>query len=156
MKKLLVLVLALMLCASAVAEIDLSGLSFDELVELRDSALRAMWDCEEWQEVTVPQGVWKVGEDIPFGHWTITPAKNAACEFSKITYCKVLDETGRNPKLGKGFLSIDLIYLPSKDYPGEQQSVDLDLQYEGYLIIDLGDVIFVPYTGHADLGFKAP
>ena len=51
---------------------DLSGLSYDELVQLRDKINLAIWNSEEWQEVTVPIGVWVVGEDIPVGHWSIS------------------------------------------------------------------------------------
>lgn len=157
MKKLILLVLALMLCASALAEVDLSGLTFDELVDLRDRAQRAMWDCEEWQEVTVPQGIWRVGEDIPFGHWTVTPAMNTTYGFTNITYCGALDETGSRPKVpGGGFYYAGNISIDTPEHDGYMHSLELNLQNEGYLIIEYGDVIFTPYAGHPDLGFKKP
>ena len=78
MKRILALILTMSALAaiplSAHAEekkIDLSGLTYNELVELKDQINLAIWECDEWQEVEVPQGIWKVGEDIPAGHWTI-------------------------------------------------------------------------------------
>ena len=67
------LVITLLLgVSSAIADgIDLSQLSIDELVALKDKINLAIWNSQEWQEVKVPQGVWKVGEDIPAGHWSI-------------------------------------------------------------------------------------
>ena len=55
---------------------DLSGLSFDELVLLRDQLNLAIWNSKEWQEVKVPIGVWKIGDDIPVGKWTISAASD--------------------------------------------------------------------------------
>lgn len=72
MKKLIsVLLLLCMLTAPAFAEIDLSSLSFDELVELRQKCQSEMMSRTEWKEVQVPQGVWQVGKDIPAGDWII-------------------------------------------------------------------------------------
>ena len=49
---------------SCAEDIDLSGMSIDELVELKDRINLAIWNSQEWEEVTVPQGEWIVGEDI--------------------------------------------------------------------------------------------
>ena len=53
MKKLVALVLAIVLSAGiALAEgIDLSGMSYDELVALKDRINLAMWQSDEWQMV---------------------------------------------------------------------------------------------------------
>ena len=55
MKKLIALILAVMLlCSTAcAAEIDLSGMSLAELLELQQRVTMAMWETEEWQEVEV-------------------------------------------------------------------------------------------------------
>ena len=73
MKRVIVLVVVLMLVgAIAISEgVDLSEMSYDELVNLRERINPAIWNSEDWQEVTVPQGTWIVGEDIPAGHWAI-------------------------------------------------------------------------------------
>lgn len=76
MKKLatLILILALILVPAARAEIDLSGMSFDELVDLQRQVTAAIMQTDEWQEVEVPAGYYEVGVDIPAGRWTIAPA----------------------------------------------------------------------------------
>lgn len=72
MKKVLVLLVALLCLSSAFAEeIDLSSLSFSDLAALRDRCQMEMMTRDEWQEVTVPQGIWEVGKDIPAGTWLI-------------------------------------------------------------------------------------
>ena len=63
----LAFVLVLTLAPAAFADVDLSGMSFDELVALKDQINLALWNSADWQEVTVPQGVWQVGADIPAG-----------------------------------------------------------------------------------------
>ena len=77
MKKLFALILALILVSSAaVAEgIDLSGLSFDELLELQQRVNEALWASDGWNHVKVPSGYFEIGSDIPAGRWTITTAE---------------------------------------------------------------------------------
>ncbi len=53
------------------AEIDLSSLSFTELLELNKQVNMAIMESDGWQEVTVPIGIYKVGEEIPAGTWTV-------------------------------------------------------------------------------------
>ena len=96
MKKLItvILILALILPVAALADLpDLSGLSFNELVQLRDQLNLAIWNSQEWQ-VTVPIGVWKVGEDIPVGKWTIRAASENENVGTYIVYCDVLEPSG--------------------------------------------------------------
>lgn len=79
MKKSLALVLAVAILLPVVsfAEIpDISNLSFSELLSLRSACQRAMWECDDWQSVNVPAGVYKVGDEIPAGKWTIQSASN--------------------------------------------------------------------------------
>lgn len=73
MKKLLsvVLLLCLLIPAAIAEDMDLSQLSFNELASLRDRCQMEMMSRSEWKEVQVPQGVWKVGKDIPAGDWII-------------------------------------------------------------------------------------
>ena len=73
MKRTIAMVIVFLLVLSDItfAEVDLSGMSYDELVILKDRIDKTIWDSQEWQEVTVPQGLYKIGEDIPAGKWTI-------------------------------------------------------------------------------------
>ncbi len=88
-----ILVLVLLVVSSAAAEdIDLSGLSFDQLVQLQSRITMEMMQRDEWQEVTVPAGVYMVGRDIPAGKWEVT-----ATQFlSYLTYGKELKEDNKN------------------------------------------------------------
>lgn len=52
--------------------IDLSAMSFDELLALRQQVNMAIWQSDGWQAVEVPAGMYQVGVDIPAGKWTIT------------------------------------------------------------------------------------
>lgn len=72
MKRVALLVMALLLVgALASADVDLSGMTYDELVELRDQLDKTIWAMDEWEYVQVPGGDYDVGVDIPAGRWTL-------------------------------------------------------------------------------------
>lgn len=158
MKKLVALVLVLLSFTSTAnaLDIDLSGLSLAELIELQQRVTMAMWETEEWQEVEVPVGVYKIGEDIPEGHWTISATRVQS--LITLTLAKKLDSTGRNYDWS------DMIYteaLTSKDsmanamLPGQySDTTDINLSANTYLIVEGGSVIFTPFSGKPSLGFK--
>ena len=154
MKKLLtvVLILALALPALALADLpDISGLSFDELVQLKEQINLAMWNSQEWQEVTVPAGVWKVGEDIPAGHWSISIVGHG---LTTVWYCEQIDEVGNPVCWGAKYADKA---VASDDFKAFNETydhvIDFDVQDGWYLIFDKA-VVFTPYTGKPDLGFK--
>lgn len=158
MKRLISVLLLMMMVSCACAEdIDLSGLSYAELVALKDRINLAMWKSEEWQEVTVPIGLYEVGKDIPAGHWTIS---SIATYYSRIEVCDKLDTSGTdvNPYIRGSVYYCDALiknpksitYKPNDDITAF--SVNL---YEGlYVAIKEGSVVFTPYTGKPSLGFK--
>lgn len=148
-------VLALSVTPVALADqIDLSGMSFDELVALKDRIDLAIWNSQEWQEVEVPQGVWKVGEDIPVGHWTIKSVEG----WASITVGTALNEGGKDiDTWNSRFYYYDSVYHPSyKSYNSASNKTELDFNLtEGmYIVIDMGVVSFSPYAGKPKLGFK--
>lgn len=149
----LVVFLTLSVPCLALADVDLTGLSYDELVALKDQINLAMWQSEEWQEVTVPQGVWQVGVDIPAGHWTIKAYDGAN---TSIKYGSRLDSTGRD--MGYGDFDIyETVKSPSRSTfrkGDDQEQIDIDAKDGYYFVIDNGDAVFTPYTGKASLGFK--
>ena len=131
-------------------EIDLSELSFDELVELKDRINMAIWESEEWQEVEVPQGVWEVGEDIPAGKWTIRALDEGT---TSISVGKELKNGGTDVKV----ISFQQVrsplhrsYKDGKDVP--EWTIELE---EGQFVqIQSGTAVFSPYSGKPSLGFK--
>ena len=153
MKKVLC-VLAVLLCilATAAAEVDLSGMNYDELVALKDQINKAIWESQEWQEVTVPQGVWRVGEDIPAGHWTVSVPFGGYISFY---YCENVTEM-HEPDRQKPYRSQMLLSPERTPTAGQQipSSVDQEMRDGMYVIIGGGDAIFTPYSGKPSLEFK--
>lgn len=73
MKKLLIIFVAIVCFATiALAEQDLSEMSFDELIDLRDKINAEITKRPEWKGVEVPAGEWIVGVDIPEGTYSVT------------------------------------------------------------------------------------
>ena len=156
MKKIFAIVVVLVLIGSfALADVDLSGMSYDELVALKDEINLAIWNSQEWQEVTVPIGVWKVGEDIPEGHWTIKASPEGPSSWGSVHIGTALDEIGKSIDA----LNSDFTYYVQIKKAGSSAAVDLeetdiDLKNGTYVIIDNTDMVFSPYAGKPSLGFK--
>lgn len=150
----LVLVLLSLFSVAAASTIDLSDMTYDELVALKDKINLAIWNSQEWQEVTVPQGVWMVGKDIPSGHWTIKTVASWAC----VELCTALDETGKDVDLWVSeFYHSEHVANPKSKYfdpTSDKAETDLVLKDGTYVIVDGGNVIFTPYSGKPSLGFK--
>ena len=165
-KKLLCFVIAISVALSCTLglceeKIDLSGLSYDELVALKDRINLAIWNSEDWQEVTVPQGVWKVGEDIPAGTWTVRCADIGRdgymmreCDFS---WGENLAKNGLAVEW-KGRYDLVTIYNPNNEYykEGYLTEYTFTVQNGDYIIIDgaYNKAVFTPYAGKPSLGFK--
>lgn len=147
-----VLVMSMLLPAAALADLpDISGLSFDELVQLKDQLNISIWNSEEWQEVTVPAGVWIVGEDIPAGHWTIRPLPN---DYVNVTYFDKIDQFGKDVAPGWiGWGGCLTSYGEGSITYGELTEVDLIMEPGMYFKCG-HTVIFTPYSGKPSLGFN--
>ena len=135
---------------AAAEEPDLSGLSFDQLVALRERLNLAIWSCQEWQEVTVPAGTWVIGVDIPAGHWTVRPLKN---DYVSVTYCDAVDEYGTDPAPGWNGWNGCLTGSDTGITASEPHEISLEMK-DGMFFICRHTVTFTPYTGKPDLGFQ--
>ena len=71
MAVIIVLTLSLLVSASIAEGMDLSSLSYAELQQMKDKIDAEMVMRPEWPGVFVPSGVYKVGEDIPEGFYSI-------------------------------------------------------------------------------------
>lgn len=155
MKKLLAVFLMISLAVTtAFAEsIDLSGMSFDELVALRARINMALWSTDAWQEVTVPIGVWEVGKDIPAGHWTLSATEGNT---TYIFYGDKLKDADSLSVSGDVYINEELISTSYANYDENQHRVymDIDAKEGCYIIIRYGAAVFTPYVGKPDLGFK--
>lgn len=133
MKKLIaVLIAALMLtgCASAAVDIDLSSLSFDELIELRTQIALEMWHRDEWKEAVAPSGYYEVGSDIPAGRWTISVVDSSAF----VGFYKTLPDALK----GENSLFSEALF------DDETWSVIIE---DGMGVNISGEVVFQPYKG---------
>ena len=91
MKKFLVMILVVCLLvpiAAADGGIDLSALSYAQLVDLQQRISAEIVTRPEWKEVTVPSGTWAVGKDIPAGEYSIAATKTGG-------YLRIRDEKGK-------------------------------------------------------------
>lgn len=132
--------------------IDLSSMSYDELIELKNKINLAIWESEEWQEVTVPPGTYKIGEDIPAGHWTIKPGISHG--YFHVWYFEQPNEFNKPvaplTKYDHSSLATEDFHPFDEEYIHE---VDYDM-IEGWYFYTENTVIFSPYSGKPDLGFK--
>ena len=155
MKRIAAFIAVLMLFASsALADIDLSVMTVEELVALKQQIDLEIASRPEVKSVVVPVGVWKIGEDIPAGHWNMTTEKGHKSCWSSIVYCDALDETGK-----KISPNSEIWYRDNVKYEGgdtiiiDKTNIDLDMKDGMYLIIENAPLVFTPYTGKPDLGF---
>lgn len=122
MKKLLILALVLFLLPVSVSA-ELSDLSYDELLALRNDVNAEIMSRPEWKQVVVPAGTWIVGQDIPAGVYSITSASGELARF-----------ISKNAD-GK---QIDYIWLSKEKTLGRTELL------EGYIIELTDSVIFAP------------
>ena len=156
MKKLICMIAAVitLFASTAFADVDLSGMTYDELVALKNQINLAMWQCEEWQEVTVPQGVWQVGVDIPAGQWTVTA--HPGTSMIEISWGEKLSESGSSIAWSGRNSCYNLVCNP------ETMNYDVNYSYQysfevrdgDYIVITYGAAVFTPYVGKPSLNFK--
>lgn len=130
MKKLIALILVALslIPVIAFADVDLSGMSFDELVSLNGKLLKEIVSRPEFKEVTVPTGSYKVREDIPAGTYSLGLANGTFGSMIQVNgFQDTYSVTSTDQTVGKMILK-------------DGDSVD----------ISIGSVVFKPYVG---LGF---
>ena len=132
------------------ADIDLSGMNYDELVALKDQINLAIWNSEDWQEVEVPQGVWEVGEDIPVGKWEIKALPGAQ---TKIVYGTEVKEGGTDVT-ARSWQRIKDENYRNYDSNEDVTSWIIEVEEGYYLQVEDGPAVFMPYNGKLSLGFK--
>jgi len=156
MKKLITvfLILALLIPFAAFADLpDISHLSFNELVELRDQIDIAIWNSQEWQEVTVPPGVYEIGVDIPAGHWSVRPFEG--CGPAYVIYASGVQDQGHDVDLFAGDYIMECLCDPSSElYSAEYKTTTSIIMEAGHFVRLDCTMIFTPYSGKPDLGFK--
>lgn len=143
MKKLFVLVLALvLLCPSALAlkNESLDDISFDDLVQYRKYFDMYLMDRPEFKQVTIPEGIYKIGVDIPAGDWNVIPVSGEQALFD---YFEKLDQYGNAPDKDSYYMWDRIVNIPGY----EVKSMHYDLKDGMYVRISMAPVIFSKYTG---------
>ena len=118
----------------ALADVDLSGMSFDELIDLQSQLTSEILSRSEWKEIRVPVGTYEVGVDIPAGAYTVTIKQGSTNLFVKDA---VTGYTIHNLALYTSFADRNIIKK-------------LVLEEGNIVEITFAAVYFSPYTG---LGF---
>ena len=132
---------------------SLEGLSYDELIGIKDKLNLALWNSYDWERVLVPFGIYKVGTDFPEGHWSLEPpAGSSAC----VEYGPGL----MGSQMGLSISGSWAEYLYSEDYPyydeGDVSKTDINMSEGNYFSVSSGVYAWVtPYVSGASLGFKA-
>ena len=138
-------------CTLAEVNVDLSELSFEELIDLREAINLALWNTEEWQEVIVPKGVYEIGVDIPAGTWSITAYDG---QMIIVTLGNSYDNDKRQMS---DYVEMESVYSPNAktyDEGTDITRIDLELHEGQYLDIKMASAVFTPFIGKQDLGFK--
>lgn len=144
MKKLLSLLLILALLPCVAFADALSGKSYEQLVELNDQINLAIWEAAESRTVTVPQGAWQVGVDIPAGHWSICAPEGAE---TGVTLCSALNDS-------RSSYAQDALLGSARVTAGAQGAVDWVLSDGQFVLVEAGGAVFAPYLGKPDITAK--
>lgn len=138
MKRLIALLLACLLvvpCAFA-EDIDLSSLSFIDLVILKERISQELTTRPEWKSVPVPPGLYQVGVDIPAGDWCLKCADSS--NVVNVTCGTKLNDTRTD--VDGGFQFYGLIY---KEDDGSNTTQINAVLYDGlYIRVQFGSVLF--------------
>lgn len=136
----LIAITALTVTFASAESIDLSSLTYDELIALSTKITMEIMSRPDFKTVKVPPGAYEVGKDIPAGKWTIT-ATEGACE---VYWGKSLDEYGVSVSFSDRIATID-------DW-GSQSTASWDLVEGTFIVINRNAVTFSTYTP-VSLGF---
>ena len=144
MKKImLVLLIFIFIPICCIAEFDLSGMDYDELVDLSKQVGIAMMEHEDFESVVVPANIWAVGEDIPEGTWVLTSTNG---DYVNVQYGKTLDSSLNSLAIfGDGNISRSL--------EGEE-SWRIIAKKGFYFEFTSGEITFTKDKGSSGLGFK--
>lgn len=139
--------------SSSADAFDFSGLSLAELAELQSRITLAMFETDEWQEVEVPQGVYKIGEDIPAGKWTIQPVNGG---HTYVYWGDMLNPSGLSLSGSGRIYEYANLYSKTHEWyrTDDQTEITFDMQDGQYFIVDMGVAVFTPYAGAPKLNFK--
>lgn len=157
MRKFIVFVIAFCLIPCfCYAKIDYRNMTLEELIDIRQQALNAMYEKDGWQNIIVPCGIYYVGIDIPSGIWDI---KCSDAEDQTFTYISYGYETRKDGSYSMINLNNNVIRVYKEGVKNTDTdgltSIRVTLK-EGMIIAVIptfAPAIFTPYIGN-DIFFK--
>ena len=148
MKKSLMLIVTVCMfisCSISFAEpetIDLQDMTLAEISNLIQRAQLAILQTDDWQEVTVPAGIYQIGVDIPAGKWNVSMDKR----WARIRIGAALNDTQNEvDHRSDGYYTVQL----NEDVPAQ----DITFLDGMYVEIYNAPLIFRPAVG-ATFSFK--
>lgn len=117
----------------AFADVDLSAMSYSELIDLNHTLTAEIMSRPEWKEVEVPAGQWRVGSDIPAGEYAIKIKDKERVSPVKV---QVWESQVDDSMLGLGALY--------KEYINADTSINRIELKEGWILDVNYTVIFTP------------
>ena len=143
-----IMIICMLIIHCAVAEdIDLTGLSFDDLRILQTRVSKELITRPEWKSVPVPPGMYMVGVDIPEGEWTIT------CGEAKYDYIRIVCGAKTNESRTSIYNPKEFERLVYRNSDGKElEKLTVTLSNGLYIFIQHGQAIFST-PEHIDLGF---
>lgn len=134
--------------------VALLTIPYEDLVQLKEDINLAMWMSAKWQEVTVPQGTWKVGKDIPAGHWSVKCAPGA--RITQIDWGEKLSQNGEDIAWSGRYSNYNTVYN-AKNYPDKDNYLHVysfEVKEGDYIKVSDGSAVFMPYIGKPSFSFK--
>lgn len=147
-KSFMLFALALFIVLPSVScAVNLSKMSFYDLIDLRGQIELELMNRKNWQEVLVQEGIYEVGVDIPAGHWTIM-AKDGL-----LTHVKY----GNRKKTSEADIDVrsinfrdEYLYSPNAsnfDMYKNKVQTDIVMENGSYFVVKTCPCVLVPYTG---------
>ena len=106
LKKISIFCFLACLIASPVIAVDFSNKSLSELLEIQSKITEAIWKSPDFKEAIVPQGIYKVGRDIPAGRWSVEFIGTPSFDYIK-TYAEYINGNLKNSLETQYFSNVD-------------------------------------------------
>ena len=128
----------------------LKEMSYNDLIDLKDKINLAMWHSDDWIEIVVPQGLWKVGDEIPAGHWTVKSASSYDIGYTKISWGEKLNDSQNEIDNG------DTVTIHNINNKNGITEYSIEVKDGDYIIVDKSGsaALFTPYSGKPSFDFK--
>lgn len=141
---------ALALCLvipSVSCAVNLSKMSFDDLIDLRRQIELELMNRKDWQEVLVQEGIYEVGVDIPAGHWTIMAADGTT---THVKYGNKRKTDEADIHIGSTNFRDEYLNSPNAwnyDMYEDKTQTDIDMENGSFFVVKWSSCVLVPYTG---------